>query len=240
MRETTGAVFDTLAQIHLIHGNHEEAGRCLLRAREAYGDAEPVYHWSVQTLEARVALRPRRSRHGARDRDPDRARRWRAAGLRDAGGTDRGRGPAGVQKPSEAEHRLDAVSASVSAAGMSSTWGEFLRLRGRVQAMANRPTDAYHDLGQSVKRLRPPRRALPGWPELSGAWQARRRGGARGHACQPLSGRCAGHFRIARRDAGLERDAGGPCGPPGRRRRRSPGRRSRATRPWSSASSPRP
>ena len=28
MRETTGAVFDTLAQIHLIRGEHEEAGRC--------------------------------------------------------------------------------------------------------------------------------------------------------------------------------------------------------------------
>jgi tetratricopeptide (TPR) repeat protein len=38
MRETTGAVFDTLAQIHLIRGNHEEAGRCLHRSRDAYGD----------------------------------------------------------------------------------------------------------------------------------------------------------------------------------------------------------
>src|SRR4029079_7164647 len=29
MRETTGAVFDTLAQIHLIRGEYDEAGRCL-------------------------------------------------------------------------------------------------------------------------------------------------------------------------------------------------------------------
>ena len=31
MRETTGAVFDSLAQIHLIRGQHEEADRCLLK-----------------------------------------------------------------------------------------------------------------------------------------------------------------------------------------------------------------
>src|SRR5260221_9753232 len=57
MRETTGAVFDTLAQIHLVRGEHEEASRCLQRSREAYGDASPWYHWSVRALEARVALR---------------------------------------------------------------------------------------------------------------------------------------------------------------------------------------
>ncbi len=38
MRETTGAVFDTLAQIHLIRGEHEAASRCLQKAREAYGE----------------------------------------------------------------------------------------------------------------------------------------------------------------------------------------------------------
>src|SRR5215813_7981558 len=38
MRETTGGVFDTLAQIHLIRGQHDEASRCLQKAREAYGD----------------------------------------------------------------------------------------------------------------------------------------------------------------------------------------------------------
>jgi len=61
MRETTGAVFDTLAQIHLIRGNHEEASRCLHRSREAYGEygsqTNRWYQWSVRVLEARVALR---------------------------------------------------------------------------------------------------------------------------------------------------------------------------------------
>ena len=33
---------------------------------------------------------------------------------------------------------------------MSGTWGEFLRLRGRLNRTAGRSTEAYHDLGQSV------------------------------------------------------------------------------------------
>ena len=33
---------------------------------------------------------------------------------------------------------------------MSGTWGEFLRLRGRIRAAGGRETDAYHDFGQSV------------------------------------------------------------------------------------------
>ena len=59
MRETTGAVFDTLAQIHLIRGEHEQASRCLQKAREAYGEtlASRWYQWSVRALEARLALR---------------------------------------------------------------------------------------------------------------------------------------------------------------------------------------
>ena len=59
MRETTGAVFDTLAQIHLIRGQHDEASRCLQKAREAYGPtvASRWYQWSVRALEARLALR---------------------------------------------------------------------------------------------------------------------------------------------------------------------------------------
>ena len=36
--ETTGAVFDTLAQIHLIRGRYDTAGELLARAADAYGD----------------------------------------------------------------------------------------------------------------------------------------------------------------------------------------------------------
>jgi DNA-binding NtrC family response regulator/tetratricopeptide (TPR) repeat protein len=150
MRETTGAVFDTLAQIHLVRGNHEEASRCLQRSREAYGDSNRWYQWSVQALEARLALRRGDAAQAlamateiarADDVPPAYATQAEliaveallASGRRD-----------------EAEQRLTAASGLIPAAGMSSMWGEFLRLRGRVHAQAGRPTEAYHDLGQSV------------------------------------------------------------------------------------------
>jgi len=59
--ETTGAVFDTLAQIHLIRGRYEVASEFLGRAGEAYGaygrQTSQWYEWSVRVLGARLALR---------------------------------------------------------------------------------------------------------------------------------------------------------------------------------------
>ena len=66
MRETTGAVFDTLAQIHLIRGDTMAANRYLEKAREAYGEygtpGTRWYQWSLHLLGARLALR--RGDHG--------------------------------------------------------------------------------------------------------------------------------------------------------------------------------
>jgi len=150
MRETTGGVFDTLAQIHLIRGEYEDASRCLQRSREAYGEASRWYHWSVRVLEARVALR-------RGDAAQALAIATEIARAADAPG------PYVTQaelvaveallasaRVADAEDRVRIVGGRLSAAGMSSTWGEFLRLRGRVHAMAGRPIEAYHDLGQSV------------------------------------------------------------------------------------------
>ncbi len=155
MRETTGAVFDTLAQIHLIRGNHEEASRYLQRSREAYGEygaqTSRWYQWSVRVLEARVALR-RADAAQALDIATEIAR------AQDV--------PAGYatqadlvavealllasQRQEEAEALLGALAPRLEASGMSGTWGEFLRLRGRVHGQAGRLTEAYHDFGQSV------------------------------------------------------------------------------------------
>ena len=59
--ETTGAVFDTLAQIHLIRGTYETAAEYLARAGDAYGaygrQTSQWYEWSVRVLGARLALR---------------------------------------------------------------------------------------------------------------------------------------------------------------------------------------
>jgi DNA-binding NtrC family response regulator/tetratricopeptide (TPR) repeat protein len=150
MRETTGAVFDTLAQIHLVHGNIDEASRCLQRSREAYGDSSRWYQWSVLALEARLALR----------------RGEPAAALAAAAQLSHTEDAPAVYaaqaeliaveallasgRRDEAERRLNDAGGHMAAAGMSSVWGEFLRLRGRVHAQAARATDAYHDLGQSV------------------------------------------------------------------------------------------
>ena len=152
MRETTGAVFDTLAQIHLIRGQHDEASRCLQKAREAYGPtvASRWYQWSVRALEARVALR-------RGDASSALAISGEVAGSSDA--------PTVYALQAEltaiesllvlgrievADQRLENVAGRVEPGGMSGTWGEFLRMRGRLHAAAGRATEAYHDFGQSV------------------------------------------------------------------------------------------
>src|SRR3954470_8283436 len=154
MRETTGAVFDTLAQIHVIRGGHEEADRCLQKAREAYGEygsqTARWYQWSLRVLEARVALR--RGQPG-----PAVALASDVAKSADA--------PDGYvlqaeliaveallasNLAEEAQRRLDGIAGRISPALMSGTWGEFLRLRGRLNRNEGRSTEAYHDFGQSV------------------------------------------------------------------------------------------
>ena len=150
MRETTGAVFDTLAQIHMIRGHHDDASRALQRSRESYGDSNRWYQWSVLALEARLALRRGDAASAlatatqiSRSDDVPQAYAAQAELIAVEALLASGR-------RDEAEERLNAVSALIPAAGMSSVWGEFLRLRGRLHAEASRATDAYHDLGQSV------------------------------------------------------------------------------------------
>jgi DNA-binding NtrC family response regulator len=50
----------------------------------------------------------------------------------------------------EAQAQLDRVASRLNPAAMSGTWGEYLRVRGRLHAAAGRSTEAYHDFGQSV------------------------------------------------------------------------------------------
>jgi DNA-binding NtrC family response regulator/tetratricopeptide (TPR) repeat protein len=154
MRETTGAVFDTLAQIHLIRGEHEEASRSLEKAKEAYGEyganSSRWYQWSLRVVEARLALR----------RGQDKAA---LAMANDVAATQGVPDAYAIQAeliaieallasgpPLEAQERLLSASRRIQPSSMSGTWGEFMRLRGRVRAASDRATDAYHDFGQSV------------------------------------------------------------------------------------------
>ena len=152
MRETTGAVFDTLAQIHLIRGQHDEASRCLEKAREAYGPtvASRWYQWSVRALEARLSLRRGDASKalaisgevaGSSDAPPIYALQAELIAIESL---------LALGQIESAEQRLDSVAGRVEPGNMSGTWGEFLRMRGRLHAAAGRATEAYHDFGQSV------------------------------------------------------------------------------------------
>ena len=154
MRETTGAVFDTLAQIHLIRGEADEASRALQRAREAHGEygeqTSRWYEWSLRVLEARLALRRGRAAEALA----------LASAITSAEGVPQGyavqaeliavEAQLASGARDEAQERLDQVSKRIQPNGMSGTWGEFLRLRGRLRATSDRATEAYHDFGQSV------------------------------------------------------------------------------------------
>ncbi len=109
--ETTGAVFDTLAQIHLMRGDYDAAEECLRQASEAYGayglQTSRWYEWSVRVLTARLALRRgARRRRCARDR---RSRRRRGVPPADAVQADLIAAEALLAdgRPDEAEARLE-------------------------------------------------------------------------------------------------------------------------------------
>ncbi|MBE3134049.1 MAG: sigma 54-interacting transcriptional regulator [Acidobacteria bacterium] len=152
--ETTGAVFDSLAQIHLIRGEYDEAEQDLRHAGEAYGGygqrASRWYEWSVRLLTARLALR-----RGLR---PDALRQ--AEDLVDAPGVP----PAdliqahliaaealiGEGDSTRADERLAIVNEHLDPRATPGAWGEYLRLRAALHVRAGRAVDAYHDLGQSA------------------------------------------------------------------------------------------
>ena len=154
--ETTGAVFDTLAQIHLMRGRYEVASEFLARAVEAYGaygrQTSHWYEWSVRILGARLALRK-----GALDEAVTLADDILGAGappfdalqamlIASEALTLAGRLP-------EAEQRLVSATDMLDPQLAPAAWGEFLRLRGELHAATSQPADAYHDFAQSAALL---------------------------------------------------------------------------------------
>jgi DNA-binding NtrC family response regulator/tetratricopeptide (TPR) repeat protein len=152
MRETAGGVYDSLAQIHVIRGDHEKAEDSLSRARAAYGESKTSrwYQWSVRLLDARVAIR-----RGDADRALTLSHEIaRASGVpvvyalqADLIGVE---ALLALHRIAEAQDRLDAISPRIEPSAMSGTWGEFLRLRGRLHAVGGRTNEACHDFGQSI------------------------------------------------------------------------------------------
>jgi len=154
--ETTGAVFDTLAQFHLIRGAYDTASDFLGRASEAYGaygrQTSRWYEWSVRVLGARLALRrwalddavaqvDEILQAGAPPFDALQATLIAAEALTAA------------DRLGEAEQRLATAADALDPKTAPATWGEYLRLRGALHAKNSSGADAYHDFSQSAALL---------------------------------------------------------------------------------------
>ncbi|HEX7086630.1 MAG TPA: sigma 54-interacting transcriptional regulator [Vicinamibacterales bacterium] len=152
--ETTGAIFDSLAQIHLIRGDYDACADALQQARAAFGayDAQTPrwYDWSLRLIDARLAARrgdPLKAvaladeiiaSAGVPPTDELHAHLIAADALVDAG------------RLETARERLDRVAARIDPRVSPGAWGEFLRIRGIIAAATGRVTEGYHDLSQSA------------------------------------------------------------------------------------------
>jgi DNA-binding NtrC family response regulator/tetratricopeptide (TPR) repeat protein len=154
LRETRGAAYDSLAQIHLIRGAYDDMQECLRLAREAYGEyglqTSRWYEWSIRVLEARLALRRGRLDEAltlatdiAQSAAAPPADLLQAALIGSEALLGAGRVP-------EAAERTASLGARLQPGAIPGLWGEYLRLRGQVHAREGRIAEAYHDLGQSV------------------------------------------------------------------------------------------
>ncbi|OFW17025.1 MAG: hypothetical protein A3F70_05480 [Acidobacteria bacterium RIFCSPLOWO2_12_FULL_67_14] len=153
-QETTGAVFDTLAQIHLMRGSYERAGEYLRQASEAYGayGAQTMrwYEWSLRVLGVKLAIR-----RGAFGQAVEMAEELVAtAGVPPAEAIQAELAACealvAADRVAEAEERLSLCESRLDARTAPASWGEFLRIRGAVHERSSRPTDAHHDFAQSA------------------------------------------------------------------------------------------
>jgi tetratricopeptide (TPR) repeat protein len=152
--ETTGAVFDTLAQIHLMRGSYERAEEYLRLASEAYGaygtQTMRWYEWSLKVLGVKLATR----RHAYDEALNMADALAQAPGVpqSDAIQADLAACEAlmGTGRLREAEERLEACEGRLDPRRAPANWGEFLRIRGLIREQSPRPQTAHHDFAQSA------------------------------------------------------------------------------------------
>jgi DNA-binding NtrC family response regulator/tetratricopeptide (TPR) repeat protein len=151
--ETTGAVYDTLAQMSLMRGDYENAAEYLRRAAEAFGaygrNTSRWYEWSLRVITARLA-----TRRGAPEEAlaiADEISRSPSAPPAEAIEAELIAAEAllSASRIEEAEHRLAQVESRLDPRTTPGAWGEFLRLRGGLRSHQARATEAYHDIAQS-------------------------------------------------------------------------------------------
>jgi DNA-binding NtrC family response regulator/tetratricopeptide (TPR) repeat protein len=155
-QETTGAVFDTLAQIELVRGHYEAAGEYLSRASDAYGaygrQTSQWYEWSVRILGARLALRRGLLAEAVTSADeiiqagapPSEALQANLIAVEALTMSNR---------LDEARQRLTAAADMLDPRTTPAAWGEYLRLRGALDAKQGNAADAYHAYAQSATLL---------------------------------------------------------------------------------------
>ena len=151
--ETTGAIYDTLAQLSLRRGDYENAAEYLQRAAEAYGaygrQTSRWYEWSVRAITARLAIRRGATEEALATADeiahaaaapPAEALQAQLIAIEAL---------LAATRLDEAEQRLGQVEVRLDPRTTPGAWGEFLRLRGDLRARQTRTTEAYHDIAQS-------------------------------------------------------------------------------------------
>src|SRR4029079_569655 len=152
--ETTGAVFDTLAQIHLMRGSYERAGEYLRHASEAYGaygtQTMRWYEWSLKVLGVELAIR-----QGKFDEAlvmADDLARTPGVPPGESIQADLAACEALVasNRIADAEPRIESCEGRLDPRTAPANWGDFLRIRGTVHERSGRSSDAYHDFAQSV------------------------------------------------------------------------------------------
>jgi DNA-binding NtrC family response regulator/tetratricopeptide (TPR) repeat protein len=154
-QETTGAVFDTLAQIHLMRGSYERAEEYLHQASEAYSvysssQTMRWYEWSLRILGVKLAIRRgdyERAIHDAEEMagtsgvPPSEAIQAELAACE---------AHVAANRVPEAEARLESCERRLNPRAAPGSWGEFLRIRGAVHELSQRPAAAHHDFAQSA------------------------------------------------------------------------------------------
>jgi tetratricopeptide (TPR) repeat protein len=153
-QETTGAVFDTLAQIHLMRGSYERAGECLRQASEAYSvyssQTMKWYEWSLRILGVKLAIR--RTAFDEAIRQAEELVRTNGVPPSEAIQAELVLCEALVAagRIAEAESKLESCERRLDPRSAPGSWGEFLRIRGAVHEQSQRFGAAHHDFAQSA------------------------------------------------------------------------------------------
>ncbi len=154
-RETTGAVHDTLAQVHLLTGAYNEAERSLTHARDAFRDSgtrtSRWYEWSLKVLAARLALR--RGRHA--DAHAQATTMLAESGIPPVEAVQArliaAESAVALGQTAVAQAQVAACEAVVNADATPGLWAELLRVRAGVHEREGHLAEAHHDLSQNIQ-----------------------------------------------------------------------------------------